>query len=1246
MKKPIVFLAVFLLLAGGVLADTQVRRPSGDNSQTGTWTVFPAAPATYYDKVQEVVADEDATYVSATAIGRNLFNFTAFSVPAGAAIQNVTVYYRHRKAAVPACNIRSALKVGGNNYDTVDGGVNPTNGTYNTTAFIYGSNPKTGLSWTVNDVNGVGLNALEAFGLYSSDATPNPRVTQVSAEVTYTPNSPPFGGYTADNLIPAAQCVQSTSGDGLVTISFRVKDANLNSCSLNTFQYSTDGGTSWAAPANGDATSALSAGWTDNSGARYTSAADFTGPVYSFTFNTKHADVTGFNGVDQSDVRVRFTVNDLYDNSATPATSDNFVVDDLNPATLTATDISSRPNAGDTTAQLDSSFTEAHPSTNTFSLAINGGAYGAGTAGDPGTADPAAQATAAGATLDGNDYISKVKCVHADAYGNSATNEKLDPGNSGVKPYTPAPPIVGDPTASSVTVVVNKNASETDGLEYAIFVSSHSQYVQANGTLGGSAVWQTIANWGTKTVTGLSAPVSNYYFKTKSRNPNGDQPESDLSGAVSSGNSPPLPHNGAAEYVLPALSQATDGSGQISIAFKIKDLDLNNCSVVAGSVQFQVNSLGWNNILDLDVTGTKSGLSSAADLSGTTHTIVWDNSKEYIDNDVSQNVQIKFKVNDGTADSLDGVSPAVGFNIDNLDPATLAPANLASQPQAGDTAVTLTASFTETNPNTNTFYLAQNGGDYGSGAAGESNTATPAPLAVTVGKLDGSNYINKVKCVHVDDLGNTGVNENTAPDTGKKYVRPYTPATPTVLEATAASADVTINKNPSEATGLEYAVYVSSHNKYVQSDGTLGDSAVWKTIPLWGVPLTVSGLTAPVSSYIFKVKSRNSADPDHLPSSDSELSDGANSSGVPATPEAVDFYSPGAGAQNVSAETQVIIGFNRSMNQTSVQNSFALKAVADNRGNPLSANIAGTFSWTDFTVVTFTPAAALSRGYTYRVSLSPEATDFQGNALGTELVWTFRTVMSRDIQNTFTSSDGRARVELSGDALANINSINIDRDPETTPKEVDPGAITAANAKIAAKGDPFLHPLTYSITEFNAYGTDDTHLTGPFLAPVTVYLYYSDEDNSGIVDGTNPAVMARALWLYRLDETNGLWVKMPNITVDTVNHYVAATVPHFSVYTLMATPASSLTTAYAFPNPFKPGAGHTQVIFTNLSAQCTIKIFTLTGDLVRTIPVTDGTGQAGWDVKNDSGEDVASGLYLYVIANSAEVKRGKLAVIR
>jgi hypothetical protein len=162
--------------------------PTGDGDRTATVTVYPASPTTAYDKVDDPIGspDDNSTYIYLTAAGRCLFTFTAFSVPAGAAVSRVSVFYRHKKTASQSCNIRAALKVGGSYYDTTDAGVNPTNGTWNSTTYDYPVNPKTGVAWTADDVNGVGANGLQQFGLYSSDASPNPYVTAVYIEVAYT----------------------------------------------------------------------------------------------------------------------------------------------------------------------------------------------------------------------------------------------------------------------------------------------------------------------------------------------------------------------------------------------------------------------------------------------------------------------------------------------------------------------------------------------------------------------------------------------------------------------------------------------------------------------------------------------------------------------------------------------------------------------------------------------------------------------------------------------------------------------------------------------------------------------------------------------------------------------------------------------------------------------------------------------------------------------------------------------------
>ena len=86
-------------------------------------------------------------------------------------------------------------------------------------------------------------------------------------------------------------------------------------------------------------------------------------------------------------------------------------------------------------------------------------------------------------------------------------------------------------------------------------------------------------------------------------------------------------------------------------------------------------------------------------------------------------------------------------------------------------------------------------------------------------------------------------------------------------------------------------------------------------------------------------------------------------------------------------------------------------------------------------------------------------------------------------------------------------------------------------------------------------------------------------------------------------------------------------------------PASSV---YPSPNPWdvRTAAGQ-PLIFRNFSAGDTIKLFTLSGFLVKTL------NGPNWDLTNDSGQSVASGLYFFQVTDGNGGKAvGKLAIIR
>jgi len=75
-----------------------------------------------------------------------------------------------------------------------------------------------------------------------------------------------------------------------------------------------------------------------------------------------------------------------------------------------------------------------------------------------------------------------------------------------------------------------------------------------------------------------------------------------------------------------------------------------------------------------------------------------------------------------------------------------------------------------------------------------------------------------------------------------------------------------------------------------------------------------------------------------------------------------------------------------------------------------------------------------------------------------------------------------------------------------------------------------------------------------------------------------------------------------------------------------------------------------KIMFTNVPAQCEIKIFTVSGILVDEFNVSNSSenGIAYWDLKSREGLDVAAGVYLYHIKSTLtdDVKMGKFAIVK
>jgi hypothetical protein len=90
------------------------------------------------------------------------------------------------------------------------------------------------------------------------------------------------------------------------------------------------------------------------------------------------------------------------------------------------------------------------------------------------------------------------------------------------------------------------------------------------------------------------------------------------------------------------------------------------------------------------------------------------------------------------------------------------------------------------------------------------------------------------------------------------------------------------------------------------------------------------------------------------------------------------------------------------------------------------------------------------------------------------------------------------------------------------------------------------------------------------------------------------------------------------------------------------------------PNVPQAGAGQGQtgaeaggITFDNVPQAGSITIYTLDGRLVKKINIPDNLfiQTVSWDVRTDSGEKAASGVYIWRVVSGSNVKTGKLMVI-
>jgi hypothetical protein len=104
--------------------------------------------------------------------------------------------------------------------------------------------------------------------------------------------------------------------------------------------------------------------------------------------------------------------------------------------------------------------------------------------------------------------------------------------------------------------------------------------------------------------------------------------------------------------------------------------------------------------------------------------------------------------------------------------------------------------------------------------------------------------------------------------------------------------------------------------------------------------------------------------------------------------------------------------------------------------------------------------------------------------------------------------------------------------------------------------------------------------------------------------------------------------------------------------------APLLANVYPVPNPYvrDPDSRHwprwelpgeLKLQFVNLPRGAVVKLYTMAGDHVRTLRHTSDHGSLDWDLRNEAGEIVVTGIYIWLVtADNGETKDGQLVVVR
>ena len=91
---------------------------------------------------------------------------------------------------------------------------------------------------------------------------------------------------------------------------------------------------------------------------------------------------------------------------------------------------------------------------------------------------------------------------------------------------------------------------------------------------------------------------------------------------------------------------------------------------------------------------------------------------------------------------------------------------------------------------------------------------------------------------------------------------------------------------------------------------------------------------------------------------------------------------------------------------------------------------------------------------------------------------------------------------------------------------------------------------------------------------------------------------------------------------------------------------NNLEEVMVFPNPLHPGAAEEKITFGNVPLGCEISVYTANGELVKRMKNENANGGISWGLRNDNGQLIRNGVYLFVASYQDQEKIGKFVILR